>query len=39
MVTLHAVTVIWASPRFGHPHFQNPSDMGIPFLYYVNDLS
>ena len=25
-----AVTVIWASPRFGHPHSQNSSDMGIP---------
>ena len=24
------VTVIKASPRFGHPHSQNPSDMGIP---------
>ena len=24
------VTVTWASPRFGHPHSQNPSDMGIP---------
>ena len=24
------VTVIWESPRFGHPHSQNPSDMGIP---------
>ena len=26
---LTGVTVIWASPRFGHPHFQKPSDMGI----------
>ena len=24
-----AVTVKWASPRFGHPHSQNPRDMGI----------
>ena len=24
------VTVIWASLRFGHPHSQNPSYMGIP---------
>ena len=24
------VTVIWASPRFGHPHSLNPGDMGIP---------
>ena len=24
------VTVIWVSPRFEHPHSQNPSDMGIP---------
>ena len=24
------VTVIWVSPGFGHPHFQNPSDTGIP---------
>ena len=27
--TFPAVTVIWASPRFGDPHFQNPSDMGF----------
>ena len=26
---LSAVTVIWASLRFGHSHSQNPSDMGI----------
>ena len=26
----NGVTVIWASPRFGYPHSQNPSDMGIP---------
>ena len=26
------VTVLRAFPRFGHPHSQNPSDMGIPFL-------
>ena len=24
------VTVIWASTRFGLPHSQTPSDMGIP---------
>ena len=29
------VTVIWESPRSGHPHFQNPSDMGIPVSYYL----
>ena len=22
-------TVIWTSPHFGHPHSQNPSDIGI----------
>ena len=27
--TFPAVTVIWASPRFGDPHFQNASDMGF----------
>ena len=27
---LPAVTVIWVSPRFGHPRTQIPSDMGIP---------
>ena len=27
---LFAATVIWASLCFGHPHSQNPSDMGIP---------
>ena len=26
------VTVIWASSRFGHPHSQNSSDMGIPCI-------
>ena len=25
------VTVMWAFPRFGHTHIQNPSDMGIPY--------
>ena len=25
-----AVTVMWVSPRFGHPHSKNPSDIGIP---------
>ena len=29
------LTVIRASPRFGHPHSQNPCDMGIPFSYYL----
>ena len=24
------VTVIWGSPRYGYPHSQNPSDIGIP---------
>ena len=24
------VTVIWAFPRFGHPHSQNPNDIFIP---------
>ena len=24
------VTVFWASPRFGHPHSQIPSVLGIP---------
>ena len=24
------ITVIWASPLFGHPHSRNPSDMDIP---------
>ena len=32
------VTVIWASPRFWHPYSQNPSDMDIPFSYYLSDL-
>ena len=27
------VPVIWTTPRFRHPHSQNPSDMGIPFSY------
>ena len=26
---LTSVTVVWAPPRFRHPHSQNPSDMGI----------
>ena len=30
--------MIWASPRFRHPHSQKPSDMGIPFLYFLSDL-
>ena len=33
-----AVTVMWASHRFGHFYFQNPSDTGIPFSYYLSDL-
>ena len=33
-----AVTVIWASPRFGHLHSQNHSYVGIPFSYYFSDL-
>ena len=28
-VVVTGVTVIWASPRFGQPHSQKPSDMGI----------
>ena len=32
------VKVIVASPRFGHPHSQNPSDMGNSFSYYLSDL-
>ena len=24
--------------RLGHPHSQNPSDVGIPFSYYLSDL-
>ena len=27
---LPAVTAFWASPRFGHPHSQIPSVLGIP---------
>jgi len=27
---MSAVTVIWASTLFGHPHSQNPCDKGIP---------
>ena len=34
-----AVTVIWSSLPFGHTHPQNPSDIGIPFSSYLNDLS
>ena len=33
-----AVTAFWASPRFGHPHSQIPSVLGIPFLYYCSVL-
>ena len=25
-------------PYFGHPNSQNPSDMGVPFSYYLSDL-
>ena len=32
------VTVIWASPSFGHLHSQNPSDTGIFFSHYLGDL-
>ena len=34
-----AVTVIGAFPRFGHPHSQNLSDMGIPLSYHLSDLN
>ena len=33
---LSAVTAFWASPRFGHPHYQIPSVLGIPFSYYCS---
>ena len=29
-ITVTAVTVIWASSLFGHPHYKNPRDIGIP---------
>ena len=32
------VTAFWASPRFGHPHSQIPSVLGIPFSYYCSVL-
>ena len=32
------VTALWASPRFGHPHSQIPSVLGIPFSYYCSVL-
>lgn len=32
---LTSVTVIWAPPRFRHPHSQNPSDMGITLAIWV----
>ena len=32
-----AVTAFWASPRFGHPHSQIPSVLGIPCLLYTSD--
>ena len=31
-----AVKAFWASPRFGHPHSQIPSVLGIPFSYYCS---
>ena len=34
-----AVTAFWASPRFGHPHSQIPSVLGIPVSYYCSVLS
>ena len=33
-----AVTAFWAFPRFGHPHSQIPSVLGIPFSYYCSVL-
>ena len=30
--------MIWASPRFGLPHSQTPTDMGIPLSYYLSGL-
>ena len=36
--TSPGVTVIWRSSRFGYLHSQNPSDMGIPFSYYLSVL-
>ena len=33
-----AVTAYWASPRFGHPHSQIPSVLGIPVSYYCSVL-
>ena len=33
---LSSVTVIWAPPRFRHPHSQNPSDMGITLAIWVS---
>ena len=32
------VTAFWASLRFGHPHSQIPSVLGIPFSYYCSVL-
>ena len=32
------VTVIWASPRFGHPYSPDSNDMGIPFSYYLREV-
>ena len=32
------VTAFWASPRFGHPHSQIPSVLGIPFSYFCSVL-
>ena len=36
--TRTAVAVLWGSPRYGHPHSPNSSDMVIPFSYYLSDL-
>ena len=35
---LISVTAFWASLRFGHPHSQIPSVLGIPFSYYCSVL-
>ena len=32
------VTAFWAIPRFGYPHSQIPSVLGIPFSYYCSVL-
>ena len=35
---LISVTAFWAALRFGHPHSQIPSVLGIPFSYYCSVL-